>query len=152
MEIKPHKGIDDIILGMSIEDVVKLIGNPDEIIEDEDLDFPHHYNYEYEKHGLELCFAEDDEYKLGTITVMSKEHTLLSEKLIGLNEKDFLAKAKEIGLTDIYLSEELESLKARDYYSDSQGLSFWLEDGIVTSIALFPDYEMVPHEQPIWPE
>ncbi len=68
--------------------------------------------------------------------------------LIGLHEKDFLKKALELGHGIPMIDDDWEEYK--DYEIDSLGLSFWVSDGIVENVAIFPKYNESGN-MPIWP-
>jgi hypothetical protein len=65
----------------------------------------------------------------------------------GLSEADFLETAK---FEDLTQDEEFVEPDSKDYTVDSKGLSFWIQDGFVESITLFPEYT-ADGEEIVWP-
>lgn len=103
----------------------------------------------YHSLGVDLTFSTDDNFRLGTITFYSKDFLLKGKSLIGLKETEFVMKSNLIFL-DIELDDDLKELNCKDYTSNSNGISFWINNGIVESISIFPNYKE-DDETPIWP-
>ena len=148
-EIIPYFGFDKIKLGLTLGQIELLLGkaseNNKETYSDNSIDMILNYH----NLGVDLTFSSDDNFRLGTITFYSKDFSLKGKKLIGLNEKEFVKNSKLI-LSDIELEDDFQELNSKDYISNSNGISFWVDDGIVESISIFPDYKN-DDETPIWP-
>lgn len=104
---------------------------------------------EYHHIGVDLTFSADDEFLLGSITFFSKDFLLKGISLIGLPEAEFLRKGTNI-YPDLRLDDDFIDQNAKDYISISNGLTFWIQDGVVENISIFPDYED-DNDTPIWP-
>jgi hypothetical protein len=65
MEIRPKRGIGDFSFGMKAEEVIKKLGKPDKIYQDEDDE--NQLLYQYNNSKLRLTFYQDHEGKLGYI-------------------------------------------------------------------------------------
>ena len=148
-EIIPYFGFDKIKLGLTLGQIELLLGkaseNNKETYSDNSIDMI----LKYHNLGIDFTFSSDDDFRLGTITFYSNDFTLKGKKLIGLNEEEFVSKSSLI-FSDIELEDDFQELNSKDYTSNSNGISFWIDNGIVESISIFPDYEN-DDETPIWP-
>jgi len=148
-EIFPFVGFDEIRLGQTLGQTELLLGKPSEInkeiFRDQSLDLI----MKYHDLGVDLTFSTDDEFLLGSISFLSRNFLLKGISLIGLSETEFLRMGTTL-YTDLQLDDDLTDLNAKDYTSDSNGLTFWIQDGLVESISIFPDYEE-DDNTPIWP-
>ena len=148
--IKPFVGIEGLSLGTTKSEVVDILGVPDESSVREFKDESFDENWEYFELGLELTFSSDDNWLLGTIGVTSELAELAGHHIIGLNENKLLETLEQIGIMPTVLEDDLTDLGSRDYACDKYGLSFWVQNGIVTSIAIFPDHGE-SGDIPLWP-
>ena len=148
-EIIPYFGFDKIKLGLTLGQIELVLGKPSqkdrETYDDNSIDMI----FKYHNLGVDLTFSSDDNFRLGTITFYSNSFSLKGKKLIGLKEKEFVMKSNLI-FSDVELDHELKELNSKDYTSNSNGVSFWIDYGIVESISIFPDYQD-DGETPIWP-
>ncbi len=149
--IKPLIGIDSIHLGMQRNVVETVLGVPD-LFEQKayDEDDSTEVILEYTSFGIELTFSSTDNYLLGTITIKSEEAELNGHKIIGLRENEFLNLLSHINIGPIKLEDDFIDLDSRDYTCDSLSMSFWVHNGILTSITLYPKYDDTGNT-PIWP-
>ena len=150
VKIKPLIGIDGLTLGIKMSDVLNILGEPDHRkfwdFEDGSCD----KTWEYSKLGLELTFSSDDKWLLGNITVESENAELEGYQLIGLDEQEFLKRLQQTDIGPIQLDDDFVELGSRDYVCDRLSLSFWVNDGKLESITIFPEYDengIVP----LWP-
>jgi len=90
MEIKPLIGVDDLMLGMSRDEVSKLLGEPDKKGKALWSDTTKDETWEYYEFDLEANFYEDDDFLLGTIDINSPNAVLEDKKPIGESETKFL--------------------------------------------------------------
>lgn len=139
MEIKPKIGIDHICLGMSMDEVRNLWGQPESIkrffpLKDRSED--NSVNWEY-SNATDLSFDNDDNFLLGCITTRSENASLEGMTFIGENIDDLKSKYPNIKLDDDF--EE----NGQDYVLSELKLSFWIIDEIVDSITIFPEYVKV---------
>lgn len=151
MNLKPHQGVDDIKFGSSMGIVARSLGAPGNKNRREFKDESCDEVWEYPRLGLSLTFSSDDDWLLGTITVESEEADLEGCRLIGLEEQVFLLTARQAGIAPIELDDDFEELGSRDYVCRKLDISFWVSEGILTSITLFPKYDE-SGEIPIWPK
>ncbi len=57
----------------------------------------------------------------------------------------------ELGRIVGRIGDDFTELGSKDYWCEDLGLSFWIQDGTMTSIAIFPKYED-DGDTVIWPE
>ncbi len=150
MEIIPFTGFDDIRFGMSKDDIIDEMGIDVEEVVDEHEDGSKSHTLLYDEEGCAFIFSSDDDYLLGTITLYAPDFLLEGVELIGVSEKKFLEKAKDI-VPDLELEDEYDDVDSKDYSSELLGLSIWIQDGIVDSITLFPKYAE-DNNTILWPE
>lgn len=150
-EIIPHVGFDKVKLGQSLGQIEKLLGKPNERNKNYyKEDSSNEVILKYHQVGANLVFSSDDNFRLSSITFYSKVFTLNGESLIGLNQSELILKFKTL-FHDLKLDDDFEELNVKDYSIDSIGISFWLDNGIVESVTLFPKYQD-DNETIIWPD
>ena len=130
------KGISDLKFGLSQEEVLKVLGEPDEkeiheeSEEDEDiLEFWH-----YDEHELSLSFDSYFKYKLVTIAVNAPEYTFDGKRLVGMDELKAVQILSELGNVE---TEELED-NFKILYVLEASFNIYVEDGKVTEIVFGP--------------
>lgn len=151
-EIIPFVGIGKAILGSSEEDIKIMFGVPTTINEEfygqEEIEENLDRTYVYANSGLEFSFQGEDEFRLSTITVYSPEATVFGSKLIDLEEDTFLKVANGLGYGKPQIGDDWEDYK--DFDLDSVGLSFWVSEGVVENITIYPENDQSGNTI-IWP-
>ena len=132
-------GIEGLALGVSKSDVIDILGEPDYRSSEKFIDDHPDELWDYLKLELTLTFYSDHNGLLGNITVESSNAELAGYRLIGLDEKKFLVTPKQAGIEPTVLEDDFTELGSRDYVCDRLGLSFWVQDGKVDSITIFPE-------------
>ena len=149
--IKPLIGIDGLSLGSKMTDVLKILGEPDNrTINRFGKDKSWDAGWDYLNHGLKLTFSSDDNWLLGSITTDSADAELAGYYFIGLDEKVFLKAVKAADIPPVILDDDFKELGSRNYSCDELGLSFWVQDGTVSNITIFPEYDESGNI-PLWP-
>jgi len=149
-EIIPYVGFDKVKLGQTLGQIELLLGRATDKNKETYSDDSITITLKYPKLGIDLDFSSDDDFRLGTMTFYSNEFVLNGVNLIGLNESEFIMKSKMV-FPDLELEDDFKELNSKDYVSNSNGISFWLDNSIVESITIFPDYQD-DNETPIWPK
>lgn len=139
MKILPKIGVDAIQLGMNKNQVQNILGKPDHLEKDSDEE-----RWEFDT-GIELAFAKEDLYLLGSITVFNEAATLDSQPIVGISEENLLK-----CFPHFICDEDFEE-NGKSYDSDYHQILAWVHEGVVTNITLFPEYESTG-EIPIWPK
>lgn len=151
IKIIPHVGFELVKFGMTQEAVESKLGKPSEVYE-EKIEGVQEVVMDYQDIGVDLSFSSSDNFKLGTISFYERGVLVNDVEFIGMKEEDFLAAADEAGITDLMLEDDFDDLDSKDYYSDDLSISFWLVDGRVDSITVFPAYDPEDEETVLWPE
>ena len=149
--IKPHKGIEGLPLGIERSEVIDILGKPEDRSKMGFPDGSYDEDWEYLQLHLQLTFSSDDNWLLGVITVESEKAELAGHHLIGLDEMAFLKTLRQANIGPAVLDDDFKDLGSKDYVCGKLGLSFWVQDGIVTSITIFPKYDKSGNV-PLWPE
>ena len=92
MNIKPKIGIDQIKFGMYPKDIEKSFGKPDKYFQDDEQN----QIYIYNNQKLTLTFYNDEDLKLGYITISNPKAILLDLNPIGEIPTEFLKNITQI--------------------------------------------------------
>ncbi len=95
--------------------------------------------------GIELSFDSDDDFLLGSISCESKVATLNGLTVIGLTPNELKLRFPEIKLDDEF------ELAIDEYKLSTLELSFWVQDGTVYCLTIYPEYNESGTEI-IWPK
>ena len=107
------------------------LGFPDEKDEysytDDNTDFTEKWHYN--KLGLSLSFDEEDNWRLGCITVFSSDFLFKNFIPVGLSKNDLIEKLREIGIGDLEYEDYsfLESPSHELLFSDLLGMNSWFD-------------------------
>lgn len=149
--IKIGQGLGDIKFGISREKLKAMLGEPDEtesfsLSEDGSGDTTE--SWHYDEHEFSASFDEEFDWKLVRIAISSPDAELNGEKLIGLSKNELLKQLDELDFCDL----DFEDLSSADstnqelITADEYGMTFWLDNGIVSEIQwepLFVDEETI---------
>ena len=150
--IEPLIGIQGLKLGITRNEVQQILGSPEKCsIKKYEQDNSTDEKWEYLESGLELTFYSDDNWLLGTISITSKEATLKGFNIIGLSEEDLLATLQKIDIMPTILKDDFSFIDSRDYVCDKYCLSFWVQDGVVSDVTIYPEYDKSGNV-PLWPK
>ena len=143
INILPLVGIDGVCLGLTKEEVLEILGEPDERFRPDDVDERGGGNEEwgYKQAGLELAFSSDEVGFLIAISVLNPEAILKGRRIIGIEEQYLLKLLKQIGIMPTVLGDEFPDVDAKDYVCDQYGLSFWVQAGKVAAVTVIPEYD-----------
>lgn len=86
MKLKPGIGIGDVKFGMTQEEVVKILGEPDRIRDDSEDE--NKLYLEYNEHKLRLTIYVDEEARLGYMMCSNPALTFNEEKIIDRKIED----------------------------------------------------------------
>ena len=134
MIIKLHKGYGDIVFGSSRSTIIEQLGEPNERTNEAYADAIDVEYFEYSFPNLSLGFSSDDGDRLGTITVRDEGALLIGRKVIGRAIEEVFRENHKLVLDDDF--EEF----GKNYIDESNDLSFWVNDGKVTNVAMFPGW------------
>ncbi len=151
-EIVPGRGIGEILLGMTQEQVEKIVGKPDEIEEVDYDDGESAITWFYYDLQIDLNFESEDDLRLSFISVENENYALGGKIKVGMDKASVLAACKELNLSD----PEIEDFSSEDVPNqeliglEKENLNLWFTDGRLDEIQFGPFWK--DDETPIWPK
>ncbi len=132
------KGIGPINFGMSKEELLDVVGKPDET-EQFDYDDSEEFQAEswhYDEMELSVSFEEMNDWKLTSIAVSSADYELSGKKLIGLTKDEVVKDIKTLNFGTLEYedcsTDEDPDLSVITF--DESALNLWFDKGILTEI------------------
>jgi hypothetical protein len=133
--IKIGRGIDAIEFGMSRQEVLAILGEPDEknkisySVED-----PDYFSEEWHYDGIEMSLVFDmlDTLELTTISISSDAFTLVGEAIIGKDESELMRITKKAGIDDNWEELEEEDPIYKTFTHEGEGVSLYFENGLLS--------------------
>ncbi|MCX7554758.1 hypothetical protein OS175_12825 [Marinicella sp. S1101] len=131
MKILPGNGIGNVQFGMLEKEIISSLGKPDRVDESEYVEGTGDWNRElwYTNRNLTFTFNKDDNWRLGTITIMGSGHTLFNKNLFGVEideiKKIITKHTNEIARFEDWSSEEIPEHELLMY--DTIGIMFWFD-------------------------
>ena len=153
-EIIIGQGLGPVKFGMTRDQVEALLGSPDEVEEnvdiDEDLDEAAEA-WHYDELEMSASFDMEDDWRLGMMAISSEDATLNGKALIGLNRNQLLESLQDMGFEDLVFEDwsDEEDEDRHLVQSDAAAINFWLEEGVLTEIQWGPRY--LDDETVDWP-
>lgn len=144
MEISPHRGIDDILLGTSRAGIKAQLGAPEKVLRGQYEDEVESEVWTYRLLRLELAFDSDVDFRLARITTTYPDVHIGGFNPIGLTEKFLLMKYPDLEVQIDYGDE------GKDFIDRASDISFWVENGKVENITIYPQYDDI-EQVPRWP-
>ena len=153
-EIKLGLGLGPIKFGMTREEVKAILGEADNV---DSYSLDHNGKdlseaWEYNEFAISISFDEEDDWKLSTLAIASKQYLFNDKTLIGLDQNTLLKELKSLEITDIQV-EDCSNTEFPDHVLvevESLSLNFWLDDGILEEIQWAPLFD--ENEYIIWPK
>ena len=144
MDVIPHQGIDQVLLGCSRAEITEALGVPERTALDHHDDGAVSEIWTYRMLRLELSFDSDNDYRLSHITSYHPYTLVRGFNPIGLTGKLLMMKFPHLDL-------DVEVSKDEKYYTDRVlDLTFGIARGKVVSVTVFPQYDD-SGEQILWP-
>ena len=135
MDVFPHRGVDELLLGTTREVITAALGAPDRATEDEHEDGAVSAIWTYRMLRLELSFDSDNEFRLSHITSYHPYTLVRGFNPMGLSGKLLLMKYPHLDL-------EVEISKEEKYYTDRiLDQTFGIARAKVVSVTVFPEYD-----------
>ena len=131
--IVPKKGFGDLLFGISVEKVIELAGQSDEVEDLEDNDGE--YNtivMNYWKNEYSAFFEGEDKSLLTCIETSNKEASLFNKKIFDIKERDLIDLMKEHGY-ELSDSEE-ETWGEKRLSFETALMDFYYENGKLLTI------------------
>ena len=127
--IEPLKGYGDIKFGMSIDEVVSILGEPsnheelEPMIEGKELSS---VLYDYDDLGISICFEGADKMLVASISTSDEDATLFGEKVYEMDRKQVVDLMRKNGYKD-FDEEEQEGDTCLIY--DELMIDFYFNEG-----------------------
>ena len=100
-DIRLGKGLGKIKFGLSMEEVEKLIGEPEEIEESDEDDEFEHEAWNYWEDGYSLYFDKEDDYRLSCIETANRDVQLWGERIFEMSKDQIIRLFADNDITDI---------------------------------------------------
>jgi hypothetical protein len=154
MNIIPGIGIGEIQYGITEDKLISTMGKPDKIDEEEVIEGSGDWYRElwYSPRNLSFSFSKEDNYRLGTITVMGSGHSLFERDLFNapksLVRKMVSERTSELLAVEDYTTIENEPHECIN--SDALGIMFWFDSDNLSQMQCSYLFES-DNETVIWP-
>jgi hypothetical protein len=132
------KGIGTINFGMSKEELLEILGKPDETeqFDYDDSDENQAESWHYDELEISVSFEEINDWKLTSIAVSSSDYELEGKKLIGLNKDEVVNQIKSLKLGTMEYedcsTDEDPDLSVITY--EESALNLWFDKGLLSEI------------------
>ncbi|WP_242921646.1 hypothetical protein [Pontibacter liquoris] len=147
-DIRLGKGLGKIKFGLTMEEVEKLIGEPEEIEESEEDDDFEHQAWNYWEEGYSLYFDKEDEYRLSCIETANREVQLWGERIFEMSPNQILQLFADNGVNNPE-EEEMEGGETRiSFEKEMIDLYFDDEQLIAINFGVFINDDL----EVVWPE
>lgn len=151
-EIIPGTGLPKLIFGTSREEILELLGQPDDVDRYSDEEDFSSETWHYDDLELSLVVEEVEDWRLTTFTVSSDVFTFEGMKLIGLSKEVLEEKLNALDQGEV-VYEDWSDDDQEDFALLSipdLNLNFWLLEGELTEIQWGVPYD--EQDEVIWPE
>ncbi|QXP78836.1 hypothetical protein [Winogradskyella sp. HaHa_3_26] len=153
-KIKTGIGVGELKFGISKDDAKQILGEPD------DCEKYSYSNTEkdlteiwyYKNLGLNISFDEDEDWRLGSITIESETYLFENSIFIGQDKNEILSKLKNLKIIDVEYEDmsTIENPTHELYSSDTLGINFWFDNNKLSEIQINPLF--IDDETIKWPE
>ena len=146
LEISLKKGLNELQFGLTMDEVKKIMGNPDDM---ETLDDPEEKTevWYYWEDGITVFFEMHGIYKCVCLETDNPDSVLLGSKISDLKEGDI----KELFEKNKYTEFETEDEEwgEKRISIDDAVVDIYFDKGAIVSVNWGVDYD--EEEEPIWP-
>lgn len=144
MKIEPRQGLEDVVFGMTRDDVLKLRGEPGHVNEEKHAAGETTLSWYYPERGLAFHFEEECDWRLKFMETSSPDATLKGEKIIGFDAKQ-LRKHLRKKRVDWGEEEGDDGL----FYCEAWDMNFWFRNGVVESVQW--EVRIDENDEYLWP-
>jgi hypothetical protein len=151
-EIVPGRGIGSILLGMTPNELVEILGSPDETYHPEDPEKEAYEIYGYDSINCSFAFNPDYQNRLFELLIENEYFHIAHEIRVGTSKEELLNLALKLQFGESCISNmSNEEFPSHELISFKKvGLDLWLDGEIVTAIQISP---LVSEKGEIaWPE
>lgn len=138
IDILSGVGLGDVKFGMTRDDLIGLLGAPDEkehySLSGNDEDQTE--SWHFDEIELAVSFIKVDDWRLVSLTTSSENSLFKGIEIVGLSMNDLKKELAKLGVKDLEIedcsTQETPNLKL--LFSMKEGMNFWLEEGVVTDV------------------
>jgi hypothetical protein len=138
IDILSGVGLGDLKFGMTRDDLLDLLGAPDEkenySLSGDDDDQTE--SWHFDEIELAVSFIKVDDWRLVSLTTSSEDSLFRGVDIVGLSLNDLKKELINLGIKDLEIedcsNQEIPNLKL--LFSMKEGMNFWLEEGVVTDV------------------
>ncbi len=159
-EILLGRGLGELLFGSTFQETRAILGEPDDIgrsefDDDDDGDISISEVWTYGDLGISAHFDDDDDFRLGMISVSTKSCSLEGLSLMGKKEAKVLELIEPLNFgpleeEDVEFEDDDEAPDGRLISFVEKEIEFWFEDGTLTEIQWSPFWE--DDDNRLWPE
>ncbi len=146
LEIKIKEGLNELKFGITMNEVKKILGNPDDIENINESEEPTEVWYYWED-GITLFFEENENKRCVCMETDNEETLLFGEKISALKEKDIQDLFKKNNFKNF--ETEVEAWGERRISIDDAVMDIYFDKGELTSVNWGVDYD--DDGNPLWP-
>lgn len=153
-EIIAGTGLGIIKFGMTRDHIQMILGIPTEkdVYSYSGDEEDNTENWHYDDKEISLGFDEEDDWKLVTLSITSKDYNYSNFTPIGLNKLELTNKLKNLNVDDLEYEDmsTVESPSHELVSSDQLGINFWFDEDTLSEVQwgpLFADSETIK-----WPD
>ena len=146
LEIKIKEGLNELKFGLTMGEVKKILGNPDDIENINESDEPTEVWYYWED-GITLFFEENENNRCVCMETDNEEASLFGKKISSLKEKDIQDLFKKNHFKNF--ESEDEAWGERRLSIDDAVIDIYFDKGELTSVNWGVDYD--EDGKPLWP-
>ena len=150
-EIKIGVGFSQVKFGMTEEQVIELLDQPDETEEMTFEDGGNAIIYYYDELGVSLSFESEEDYRLMEISFEDEEFSVKGLLKVGLKKAKLPEIFKQLGLSEPTLEDlAADGYPGKEVYTfDDENLNVWIDDAEVSTIQIGPLW--IDDETISWP-
>jgi hypothetical protein len=143
------KGLENIKFGISENELLYLIGLPDEIIEEEFIEGDPVRIFKY--YDILFSFSEINSFKLSEIEFTSSQYVIADITLVGKTLQVFLDEMQELEIESPKIEVQINEYTDNTIFLfyESIGLTAIFEDYLCKSVSIYPIYD--EEDKIIWP-
>jgi hypothetical protein len=153
--VKLGVGLENLKFGLTREEVIAAIGEPDEIekFNSEEEEDGQSEAWHYDELDLSATFDELDDWKLTSLAVSSPEYLFEGINLIGLSQQEVVQQIETMDLGEIEIEEITDEEGAVQELGSlpEVSLNLWFENGSLTEVQWGPFWDD-EDEGYNWPE
>ncbi len=139
-KIIPGVGFDNIKFGMTQDEVEGILGEPDEVEEQNYGEGESAEVFYYDEAGLSMSFDAEEDYRLVEISFEDDNFVLFDSIHIGQPIEEALSLAEKANMGEYDIEDlSLDGFDGKELYAfDKDNINLWADDKILSSIQIGP--------------